>query len=370
MKSVLLTLAFGAAFILGTIFPGHASASQTVQLSFLPPTDDFGTSTFLTSGFVNHPPDTISLDWDSTQANEDPYSDRVYARYIGVSQDTAATPRAVFRLSTLGDYYNCTNVIWLDIFSAQSGAWMQSVGYVHMQEATQQFTSPRTIYFKNGAGQTQPGIYIGNRRTYQQGDTCGWTAPHVHETHCACAGTGATVTTNTGLYNFDPQEPYPTYSNSSSANWTRRFSWTVTPNADVQHRLVAYHSGKCLEPSGTTAGSQIVQWTCSSGRVGQQVAVVDLQNGYYAIVFMAYNLCAGVTTASSGEGVTLKTCNLAVGGSKIEWTGSFPYNQIAAHSNHYSGLTMDIAGASQVNGAWLIQYPWSGGQPNEYFKKY
>jgi len=86
-------------------------------------------------------------------------------------------------------------------------------------------------------------------------------------------------------------------------------------------RLVARHSGKCLDVSGasTADGASVIQWTCSGG-TNQQWSVQDAGNGYVRLVARHSGKCLDVGGASTADraSVIQWTCT---GATNQQWSG-------------------------------------------------
>ena len=128
------------------------------------------------------------------------------------------------------------------------------------------------------------------------------------------------------------------------------------------YRLVARHSGKVLDVSGSKqySGAFLVhQWAWWGGD-NQKWKIEPTDSGYYRLTAIHSGKVLDVAGASMDDGAQLIQWDW-VGGSnqqwKIESTGDGFYRLLARHS----GKALDVYGASLDNGAPIIQWTPHGG---------
>lgn len=90
-----------------------------------------------------------------------------------------------------------------------------------------------------------------------------------------------------------------TCSGWSNERWTMRHIDTDWWTGEKFYRLVANHTGKCLEvANGSKAhATPVVQWSCGSGW-HQQWKRIDLGNGYNFLIARHSDMCLNVAHAS------------------------------------------------------------------------
>jgi len=132
------------------------------------------------------------------------------------------------------------------------------------------------------------------------------------------------------------------------------------------YKLIAKHSGKCLDVSGISKdnGAAIIQWDWLGGD-NQQWFIQKLDNGYYKLVAKHSGKCLDVRGISQGNGAVVQqyTWN---GGDNQQWfiqrLDNGYYKLVAKHS----GKCLDVSGISKDNGAAIIQYDWWGGDNQQW----
>jgi uncharacterized protein (DUF1800 family) len=127
------------------------------------------------------------------------------------------------------------------------------------------------------------------------------------------------------------------------------------------YQLLAHHSGKCLDVSGTALddSAAVIQFTCHGGQ-NQQWRVEAVTGGYYRLVAEHSGKVLDVIYASPNDGAWLIQSEPNGGDSQkwaIEPVGGGDYRLLAVHS----GKAMDVSGASPDDGAVVIQYTPHGG---------
>ncbi len=127
------------------------------------------------------------------------------------------------------------------------------------------------------------------------------------------------------------------------------------------NRLVARHSGKCLDVNGssTADGAIVQQWTCGSGN-NQQWQLQYASGGYYRLVARHSGKCLDVISSSTADGAAVKqyTCN---SGNNQQWqlqTVSPGYYRLVAR---HSGKCLDVPSNSTADGVAVKQYTCNGG---------
>lgn len=132
------------------------------------------------------------------------------------------------------------------------------------------------------------------------------------------------------------------------------------PPTGAYYRLVARHSGRCLDINAFSQadGAQVIQYECHSG-ANQQWRLVDVGGGQYNLVVRHSGKVLDVIGASTanGAGVTQHSSN---GGANQRWRveplGNGYHRIIAVHS----GKALDINASFPGNGGTPIQYDYHG----------
>ncbi|MFD5988669.1 RICIN domain-containing protein [Streptomyces cyaneofuscatus] len=135
------------------------------------------------------------------------------------------------------------------------------------------------------------------------------------------------------------------------------------------HRLVARHSGKCVDIGENSAGNSVValQYTCGGG-LNQQWRARDAGDGYVRLVAQHSGKCLEVGGAYTADGAAVKQypCAQGAGGTHQQWQfqdrGEGYYRLV----NRNSGKCLDVTGASTANGARLIQYACGTGTNQQF----
>ena len=147
----------------------------------------------------------------------------------------------------------------------------------------------------------------------------------------------------------------------------REFRIFNDPNAEgivagQTYMIKSRNSNKCLSTrnGSTSAGTQLVQDSCSTGSTLQQWQVNDAGNNEFQLVQIASSLYADISGSSTQDG-----------GDAILWSDNGGANQrwrIVAEDNGYylienvnSGKVLDVANASLEDGADIIQWTINGG---------
>ena len=365
ISRALTFLIISVAFTLGFLFSRPSEASQNVTLNILPPTGSWGQNANLTSGY-GHCCATVSdatgADWSNgTTAHP------TYLRAIGVSSDTSTKKRAIYRVVDGPSYIGCNFTTWVDIYNAQTGVWLFSIGHLHTVNGI--YRTGGLSFRNTGSSSGQTAIQVATTTTQQD---CDNTGHHVHETSPWGTMAGSIVLNS----KFDVGEE-GAYLNSDINNFSRKLTWTINPNSNQNHRLVVWHSQKCLRPESSANDSRIIQYDCNDTSA-QQVGVIDELNGYFAVVFLSSGRCMEVLfwQTYGNAPIGIHDCN---GSSNQQWSGPFDWGFLLPHYNrfvseYYGGpyngpAWLALEGESQLNGAFLNQWWWSD-RPNQYYIHY
>jgi Ricin-type beta-trefoil lectin domain len=134
------------------------------------------------------------------------------------------------------------------------------------------------------------------------------------------------------------------------------------------YRLVAKHSGKCLDTIGASYenGALMDQWECANPQTAQgQVFTLVPQGEYFQLVVRKSGRCLDVPGASQSDGIQLQqyTC-LGAGQANQLWklitletVGGVNYFKLTAK---HSGKCLDVAGGGTANGAKVQQWSCNG----------
>jgi hypothetical protein len=141
---------------------------------------------------------------------------------------------------------------------------------------------------------------------------------------------------------------------------------TPTPTTTATAgKLVASHSGKCLDVTGyaTTDTAPIEQWSCTGG-TNQQWTTKDLGQSRVALVAKSSNKCLDVPAFSTADGVQLEqyTCNSGLNQSwvlKANTDGSRSVQSVS------SGKCLAVASSSTADGAKVVQTTCVAGAKNQ-----
>jgi hypothetical protein len=233
----------------------------------------------------------------------------------------------------------------------------------------QAFGGAKSLNFSNGTnGAYTTGTIIGDMASSDP--TCTVMGSHVHESHTPNSDQSANwaLSDDPQLHNCGACFILKPNDGDSIGNHTRGVTWSVSLNSNQPSTLKVKHSLKCIQPSGGSVsnGAQIVQQTCSTSSVAQQVGIIDLGNGYHVIVFLNSNKCLdnGWST-QSGAVMVQWDCHWNL---SQQWDGVFTTSYTQHANRSAPGQIMNINGASQSNGALLIQWPCVG-QDNCRFSK-
>jgi hypothetical protein len=148
------------------------------------------------------------------------------------------------------------------------------------------------------------------------------------------------------------------YENGGGA--VAQFRWEQAGSSGSYSRLVAKHSGRCMDVYGASRdnGAAIIQWDCHNGD-NQAWSLVPVGNDYYKLIAKHSGKCLDVYGASRDNGARLIQWDCHGGDNQLfrkEQFGSY-YRLRAKHSNR----CVDVYGAQRDNGARLIQWDCHGG---------
>jgi len=152
------------------------------------------------------------------------------------------------------------------------------------------------------------------------------------------------------------------------------FSLTALPSAppvttgDLSgtYRLVARHSGKVLDVSGSSQenGAVVQQWTWGGG-ANQKWKIEPSDSGYYRLTALHSGKVLDVNGASMDDGAQVIQWDWWAGANqqwKIESTGDGYYRLLARHS----GKALDVSQALTNDGTPLIQWTYHGGENQQW----
>jgi subtilisin family serine protease len=142
------------------------------------------------------------------------------------------------------------------------------------------------------------------------------------------------------------------------------FSTPVDPS--VNYRLVAAHSGKCLDveggPGATQNGARLHQWTFWGG-ANQKWQFRPMGDAYYQVVAVHSGKCLDVEGGpnATGNGVKLIQWDY-VGGDNQLWSLHSVNGYFMVRAKH-SGRCLDVEGgpSASQDGAWIQQWDYWGG---------
>ncbi|MFG1807585.1 RICIN domain-containing protein [Streptomyces sp. NPDC049040] len=130
------------------------------------------------------------------------------------------------------------------------------------------------------------------------------------------------------------------------------------------YKLVAAHSGKCVDASGagTANGTPLLQWTCG-GQANQQWQFSPTDSGYYTITnrnSAADNQVIDDPASSGADGTALDTWTRD-GGANQQWQPVAQSDGRYHFVSRASGKCLDITGASAADGTLVEQWACNGG---------
>ena len=140
-----------------------------------------------------------------------------------------------------------------------------------------------------------------------------------------------------------------------------------TPIQEGQYyKIIAKHSGKCLDVSGISkdSGANVHQWSYVGGN-NQQWKFESTGNGYYKIIAKHSDKVLNVqnSNVTNSANITQKTDNGRDNQQwKLEEVKNGYYKIIAKHS----GKCLDVSGISKDNGANIHQWSYVGGNNQQW----
>ncbi|MBC7927047.1 MAG: RICIN domain-containing protein [Bryobacteraceae bacterium] len=145
---------------------------------------------------------------------------------------------------------------------------------------------------------------------------------------------------------------------------SRTVAEPTLPDPAAWYRLVASHSGKCLDVYGfsTAERGPIVQWACHTGN-NQQFQFVPVSSGVYRVLSRH---SGKVLSIAGGPGATNSGARLE----QASWSGftSQQWRLLPEAGGYYrftplhSGHSLDVCGVSLDNGVCVTQWQdWGGG---------
>lgn len=127
------------------------------------------------------------------------------------------------------------------------------------------------------------------------------------------------------------------------------------------YRLVAKHSGRCMDVAGAGRGNaaNVYQWDCHGGG-NQMWKFTDRGQGYYSLTAMHSGRCLDVQGGGRDKGANVYQWDCH-GGDNQSWSfipqGGGYYMAVAKHS----GKCLDVEGAGKGNQANIYQWDCHGG---------
>lgn len=132
------------------------------------------------------------------------------------------------------------------------------------------------------------------------------------------------------------------------------------PQAGSVVRLVAKHSGKCMDAvsSGTTNGTLIQQWGCN-GTNAQAFRLQAASGGAFNLVNVNSGKCVDIANSSTADGATVQLwdCNATNAQAFTFRATGTGYSVV----NVNSAKCADVPNASTADGTKVLQYGCSGG---------
>ena len=132
-------------------------------------------------------------------------------------------------------------------------------------------------------------------------------------------------------------------------------------------KLLARHSGKALDASGsgTTDGTQIIQWTYGGG-ANQQWTLNSVGNNQYSIIGVQSGKCIDISNWGTANGTKVQLWDY-VGGSNQKYTFTATdsgYYEISP--SHATNSCLDVSGVSTADGATVQLWAYGGGQNQQW----
>lgn len=131
----------------------------------------------------------------------------------------------------------------------------------------------------------------------------------------------------------------------------------IGPTFSGHYQLLAKHSGKALDISdaSTVNGADALQYTRGTG-FNQQFSIVSEGGGFYRIVARHSGKVLAVTSSTSNVEQHTYT-----GSAMQQWKVELMSDGFYKITNRSTGFSLDVAGASTLNKARILQYAYKGG---------
>jgi pectinesterase len=123
------------------------------------------------------------------------------------------------------------------------------------------------------------------------------------------------------------------------------------------YRLVATHSGRCVDVPGASAdsGALLQQWGCTDDSPWQQFRLAAAGSGRYQLVNVSSGKCVDVTGGSTASGTRLQQWGCGAGQANQQWTLTAAPNGTYRITGVGSGLCVAVQGAATGSGAAVVQ---------------
>jgi hypothetical protein len=134
---------------------------------------------------------------------------------------------------------------------------------------------------------------------------------------------------------------------------------------DGTYRVIARHSGKALNATGTGDGSNVNQFTYNGGN-NQRWTLTHLGGNVYRIAGVASGRALETASTSTANGVNVDI-RAYTGAANQRWTISATsggYYRLTPVSS--SGSALDVNGVSTADGANVFQWNWNGGNNQQW----
>ena len=146
----------------------------------------------------------------------------------------------------------------------------------------------------------------------------------------------------------------------------QRFQLTGTTDAagqaDGYYKLVARHSGKCVDVSGhaTGDGAAIQQWSCNGGD-NQRFRLAATPDGHHNLVAKHSGKCLNLANMSAANGAVLDQWGCSnIDSQKFKLVDAAPLTTIVTITAKHSGKALDVSGVSHADGARIQQWTYAG----------
>lgn len=134
----------------------------------------------------------------------------------------------------------------------------------------------------------------------------------------------------------------------------------ITAEAPAYYKIVAKHSGKCLDVDGNSNGGWAQQWTCNAAAMNQQFQLIPTGAGNYRLTSKSSGKSLYVDAALTTDGARVQQWDyLSVDHQqwRVEPVGG-GYQKITAK---HSAKAMEVDANSQADGARVQQWGYGGG---------